>query len=224
MSALLQEKPLSRKEGGLLPIPCNQGAFTSHSGQGEKSELSLTEGRSPATRVGCAARVESGVLPKVTLCGLLVVTLDTKNAVRYGFALFGDRFPCVGVSIPTLASSVIQHKGISQHLCRIRPFALRTDCFPGKTPRLERTGKSRYRPCAVTKAQRSGGTDLPLPILVIQWSSGTVPCCVKRHGFPAGASRRSSSDQLSTTFSCVAADSCSLALIIRNRCPSGLTS
>ena len=112
-------------------------------------------------------------------------------------------------------------KAISQHLCRIRPFALRTDCFPGKTPRLERTGKSRYRPCAVTKAQRSGGTDLALPNLVIQWSSGTVPCCVKRHGFPAGASRRSSSDQLSTTFSCVAADSCSLALIIRNRCPSG---
>jgi hypothetical protein len=48
--------------------------------------------------------------------------------------------------------------------------------------------------------------------------------CGERHRFPAGASRRTSSDQLSTTFTCVTADSCSLALIIRNRWPSGLTS
>lgn len=41
--------------------------------------------------------------------------------------------------------------------------------------------------------------------------------------FPVGTRRLRSSNQFKTTFNCVA-DSCSLLLSIRNRCPSGLTS
>ena len=63
-----------------------------------------------------------------------------------------------------------------------------------------------------TTGKGGSGPGLRLPALAVKRSD--LRSGVERHGFPAGASRRSSSDQLSTTFNCVGGDSCSPALTI----------
>ena len=82
--------------------------------------------------------------------------------------------------------------------------------FAGQNPDAGASWREQRATGAVSKGQRpKAAPDLRLQALVVQRPD--LRSYLECHGFPAGASRRSSSDQLSTMFNCVGADSCSLA-------------